>query len=98
MLIEVKDKFTEDLLPEQGFAIVKFGAIWCAPCKMLEKNLKEWENDLPNIYSVNVDNDDESVSKYNISSVPVLLIFKDRKKINEHTGLISKEDLVKLIS
>ena len=65
---------------------------------MLEKSLKEWEKDLPNIYSVNVDNDDESVSKYNISSVPVLLIFKDREKVNEHAGLIGKEDLVKLVS
>lgn len=97
MLIEVKDKFTEDLLPEQGFAIVKLGALWCAPCKMLEKNLKEWENDLPPVFAVDVDKDDDSVSRYNISSVPVLLIFKDRKLVNNHSGLVSKTELLDLL-
>lgn len=67
--------------------ILKLGANWCNPCKLLDTFLmKESIQELTNnknidIYKIDVDNDsfDEFISEQNISSIPVMLFYKNNE-------------------
>ena len=69
--------------------IVDFYAPWCAPCKTLTPVLNElgtkYEN-LVSIVSINIDNETDAVSKYNIRSVPTLLFFKNGSVVDTTMG------------
>lgn len=77
--------------------IVKFGAEWCSPCRLLEKNivnLDETKFDV-SFGEVNVDDDfaDEITSSLGIRNIPVTIFFKDGKEIKRLVGLKTVQDL-----
>lgn len=77
--------------------IVKFGADWCGPCRLLEKNivnLDETKFDV-SFGEVNVDDDfaDEITSSLGIRNIPVTIFFKDGKEIKRLVGLKTVQDL-----
>jgi len=76
--------------------ILEFGANWCAPCKKMESMLSEIEKhfgDVVEIKKIDIENDIELTSKYNIRSVPTLLFFKDNVLKEYSVGLTDFEDL-----
>ena len=50
-----------------------------------------------NCLCINVDNEDELSEKYNVSSIPCLVLFDKGKEIKRNVGLISRDDLDNLI-
>ena len=50
-----------------------------------------------NIIKIDTDKNPKIVFKYRIMSVPTILIFKDGKKISEYNGILSEEELGKII-
>ena len=95
-MIEVnKDNFDKEVLQSDKRVLVDFNAEWCGPCKMMKPVLEEIStsnNDIK-IVSINVDDEDELASKYNISSIPCLVLIENGKEINRSIGLISRSDL-----
>ena len=75
--------------------IIKFGSTWCAPCKVVDKILKEIidETDIE-VEFIDVDENDELVDKYNIRNIPTLLYFVDGQQVNKSVGSISREELL----
>ena len=69
--------------------VCKFTARWCAPCQQLNPVLLELareSEDTCRFFSVDVDNVDGVTERYQISSIPHLVYFKDGKKNTEHTA------------
>ena len=76
--------------------VVDFWAPWCGPCKNIAPILEELAEELGDavkICKVNVDNNSEIASKYEIRAIPTILIFKDGTVADTVVGLTSKDDL-----
>lgn len=89
-----------DIEIKEGIVFVDFFATWCGPCKMLSPIVDEVSNEITDVKFLKVDVDDNSeiAAKYNIMSIPTLIIFKDGEVKDKHTGLLSKSDLVDFIN
>ena len=58
--------------------LLKFGAPWCAPCKVLNKVLEDLETEaLINVVEVNIDEAQDLAMKYNVRSVPTTFLFSN---------------------
>ena len=76
--------------------VVDFWAPWCGPCKAIAPILEELAEELGGavkICKINVENNSEVATKYEIRAIPTILIFKDGKVADTVVGLTSKEDL-----
>jgi thioredoxin 1 len=79
-----------------GTVLVDFWAPWCGPCKMIAPVLDELSaeiGDKAKIVKINVDDNPESATKYNVMSIPTLLIFKDGQVVNQLVGVQPKDRL-----
>ncbi len=85
---------------EAGIVLVDFWAPWCGPCKIIAPILDELSaeiGDAAKIVKINVDDNPESASKYNVMSIPTLLIFKDGQLVDQLVGVQPKEKLKAVI-
>lgn len=77
--------------------IYKVGAEWCGPCRMLKEELKDF--DLVPIIEIDADEDEAFCEKYNIRSIPVLLLCdSDDKVIDKFVGFTSKKEITEKIT
>jgi thioredoxin 1 len=73
-----KNTFQADVLPSSEPVVVDFGAEWCGPCKMIAPVLEEMAAELGDqltITKLNVDENPEIAMRYNVMSIPTLLLF-----------------------
>ncbi len=85
--------FQADVL-DKDFVIVDFYADWCGPCRMISPFLEDIEKQLDvEVVKVNIDNAPEVASKYDVMSIPTLMIFKKGEKISENVGAASRARL-----
>lgn len=99
-VIEVtKENFETEVLKSNTKVLADFNAEWCGPCKMLKPIIEEIAKNNENIkiVSINIDNEDELAEKYNISSIPCLVVFDNGQELKRNVGLISKDDIETLI-
>lgn len=76
--------------------IVDFHALWCGPCKAQSPILKELAAELGDrvrVIKIDVDQNQEVASRYQIQSVPTLIVFKNGKILWRHSGVVSKSQL-----
>lgn len=93
------ESFQSDVLDFKGTVLVDFWAAWCGPCRMLAPILEQLaeENPQVKIAKVNVDEQPQLGSKFNIMSIPTVMIFKDGKLVNTSVGLRPKEDFLQYL-
>lgn len=73
--------------------IVRFTASWCAPCKMLARNLEEANLEIP-IEVVDIDLNNELAIEYGIRGIPTLVLFDEVGNVSKRvSGLQSVEQL-----
>ena len=76
--------------------IIKFGAPWCGPCRVQDKILEELTQEGYEVEKINVDENEEMVEKYSISTLPTLLFFDDDKLVERKIGLMRKDEIKKI--
>ena len=99
MEVANKERFNE-VLAQGGVTLVDFFADWCGPCKMLSpvlQKLSERYEGKVNFIKVNVDDEMELAVKYNITSIPNMILFKDGEPFNQLIGFNAEPALVKFI-
>ncbi len=85
--------FDSEVLASEKPVLVDFWAQWCGPCRMVSPAvtaLSEQYQDRVKVGKLNVDENPESTSKYQIFSIPSLKIFKSGKIIGEIVGAVPK--------
>ena len=94
-----KDNFEKEVLKNEGKVLVDFNADWCGPCKMLKPLLEEIAETHKQIkvISINIDKEGELTDKYNVSSIPCLVLFDSGEEIKRNVGLISKDEIEDMI-
>ena len=72
---------------------VDFWAEWCCPCRMVSPVIEELANEYAgkiNFVKVNVDENNELASKYNVFSIPTLALFNKGQIVAQQVGAASK--------
>ena len=96
-LIHVDDSnFEEEVIKSDKPTLVDFWAPWCGPCRMVSPVLDQLAQEYSGkvkIAKLNVDENPMTASRYNIRSIPSLMLFKDGKIVNTLMGAQPKEEL-----
>lgn len=93
------ENFEEEVMQANETVLVDFWASWCMPCKMLSPVVDEVAEEFENIKvgKVNIDENQELARKYEIMSIPTLIVFKNGEIVNKSVGVIPKEDIKKML-
>jgi thioredoxin 1 len=97
-LLEIKESnFEEEVLKYEGTVLVDFWAPWCRPCRMqtpILERVAESGDISAKIAKVNTDESSSIAQKYDISSIPTLILFKEGKEVERMVG-VQPEDVLK---
>ena len=100
-LIVSDDTFDAEVLSSEVPVVVDFWAEWCGPCKQiapaLEEIAKEFDGKVK-IVKLNIDENPNTPSRYNVRAIPTLIIFKNGQLAATHTGARPKGRIAGWIS
>ena len=99
-VLKVNDNtFEQEVLKSNIPVLVDFYADWCGPCKMLSPTVDEvaQENDDIKVVKVNVDESQDTAIKYQVMSIPTLVVIKNGNEVNRSVGVIDKSEILNMI-
>ncbi|WP_027062897.1 thioredoxin [Mesoplasma seiffertii] len=96
--ITSKEQFDQIIAREKN-VFVDFNAQWCGPCKMLAPFVHQLAEETQGVtfLDVDVDSNSDLALEYQIMSIPALMMFKDGKIANKHTGFMAKNQLTEFV-
>lgn len=102
-MLEIKNNVQfDELIKDNSRVLVDFYAQWCGPCKMIAPVLETLASENTDVVIAKLDVDiaenRETVKKFNVMSIPTLMMFVDGVLVNVANGYQSKNQLEKLIA
>ena len=76
--------------------LVDFGATWCPPCKQMEpvlKSIGDKNNGTFTILKIDGGKDQDILKQYNVTALPVFIIFKDGKQVWRKDGVVTEKEI-----
>ena len=93
------ENFESEVLKSDKPVLVDFWASWCGPCRMLLPIIEEIaseEHDFK-VGKINADEQPELVNQFKVRTIPTLMVFKNGEVVNKHTGVLPKEEVIRLV-
>ena len=90
------DNFQAEVLESPEPVLVDFWAPWCGPCRVVAPQLEELNNEREDVRVVklNVDDNQSTAAKYEVLSIPTLIVFKNGAPAKRIVGALPKQRLV----
>lgn len=99
-MVFTEQNFDAEVINSAVPVLVDFWAPWCGPCKMIGPVIDELAQEYDKRVKIGKVNTDENLgvaSRYQVTSIPTIMIFKDKKIVQRVVGVKSKADLKKLL-
>lgn len=94
-----KTTFEQEVLHSDKPVLVDFWATWCGPCRMIAPILEQIAEERPDIKVCKVDVDEQSelATQFQIMTIPTLMVFKDGQMTQRVSGALPKEQILALL-
>ena len=95
-MLQVTDSsFEKEVLDSDKPIVIDFWAEWCGPCRILGPRIEELSKEMTKVKfaKLNVDENQETAAKFEIRSIPTLLIFNKGEIVGSIIGALPKEML-----
>ncbi len=100
-VVHLKDGNFDDEIGKGALVLVDFWAEWCAPCRIIDPVVKELAGEYEGRLvcgKLNVDENPLTAAKFQVMSIPTLLLFKDGEIVDKVIGAVPKSKLEAMIA
>lgn len=99
MMQKIDDSNYEATIRTHSQVIIKFGAGWCGPCRVISPVLDDLSETIEGVkfFSIDIDDSPDSALKMNVRAVPTLVFYKNGDEVKREVGAISKQRLTQII-
>lgn len=97
--ISVNKNNFDEIIKSEKKVLLDFYADWCGPCRMVLPLVEQIADENPQyvIGKVNIDNEPELAEKFEVYSVPTLVVIENGRIVNQSSGARPKNQIIALL-